>query len=203
MSSSPLLNFLTWPHPSLHFLCASHLFPSPAYPIPIHVFLTRLLLAYSQAHGHTLFWCPDYQYFLSGSRWVGRALTTRSLYPGKKIIVVYCYHSQQHLHPLTERAEKALWSRVSFVVDGSVGRKSAVRGVFLYSLSNQALHQENYPDCLENYPDSLYSGLSLQASETLSSEMHVFKQGAFAILANVRLRSGKILSIFTHLLKLV
>lgn len=33
--------------------------------------------------------------------------------------------------------------------------------------------------------------------------MHVFKQGAFAILANVRLRSGKILSIFTHLLKLV
>ena len=33
--------------------------------------------------------------------------------------------------------------------------------------------------------------------------MHVFKQGAIATLANVCLRSGKILSIFPHLLKLL
>lgn len=33
--------------------------------------------------------------------------------------------------------------------------------------------------------------------------MRVFKQGTIAILANVCLRSGTILSIFSHLLKLV
>ena len=63
--------------PTLPYAFSVHLTSFQALlciPHILHVFLTCLLLAYSQARGHTLFCCPDCQYFLSGSHWVERAL---------------------------------------------------------------------------------------------------------------------------------
>ena len=98
----PFLTFSLCISPlSKPFLCIPHTLPCLPYTFPLG------LLTGTRAHTFLVPW------FISISSQVAVGLEghwqTRSLYLGKKIIVVCCFHSQEHLRPPAVRTEKALW----------------------------------------------------------------------------------------------